>query len=140
MKIKVIDCNYLFSECLIDEAKHDIKQFHQGFILVNDKLYLPYYKVLKDKYTLPDHYETTIIDLDDVTEYDDMSTYFTKTSALDIDDVIDLYDACSIVHLFERLLDTVDEIAQAKYDIGFDDGYDVGNIEGWCECSDSMEE
>ena len=61
MKIQVIDCNYLFSECLINEAKYDIKQFHQGFMLVNDKLYLP------------DHYETTIIDLDDVDKFDGLT-------------------------------------------------------------------
>ena len=70
MKIQVIDCNYLFSECLINEVKHDIKQFHQGFMLADNTLYLPYYKVLRAKYELPKQYETTIIDLDDVDKFD----------------------------------------------------------------------
>lgn len=135
MKIQVIDCNYLFTDCLIEEAKHDMSCYRQGFMVVDDKLYMPYYKVLKNNYTLPNHYKTTVIDLDDVTKYDSMSTYFNKVDALDIDDIIDLYDECyDVCHndcSFDKILDLVDEIAQAKYDLGYNDGYDVGNEDGY---------
>lgn len=122
MKIQVIDCHYLFSDCLINEVKDNIIDYHQGFMLVDNTLYLPYYKALKGEYKLSEQYETTIIDLDDVTKFDCLATYFYKVDTLDVEDVIDLYDACSIVHLFERLLNTVEDIAKEKYDLGYEDG------------------
>lgn len=92
MKIQVIDCNYLFIGSMVKEIKNNIISYHQGFMVVNDTLYLPLYQVLQRKYSLPKQYETTIIDLDDVDRFDCLATYFYKVNALDIDDVIDLYN------------------------------------------------
>lgn len=126
MKIQAIDCNYLFIDSLIDEIKLNIKSYHQGFMVVDGKLYLPYYQVLQRKYSLPDDYETTIIDLDDVNRFDCLATYFYKVNSLDIDDVIDLYNDW-LDNEFEKVLNTADEIAQAKYDLGYEDGCDECN-------------
>ena len=120
MKIEVIDCNYLFIDSIIKEIKNNIIAYHQGFMVVNDKLYLPLYQVLQRKYNLPKQYETTIIDLDDVDRFDCLATYFYKVNALDIDDVIDLYNDW-LDNEFETVLNTVDEIATAKCNIGFED-------------------
>lgn len=120
MKIQVIDCNYLFVGSMIKEIKNNIIAYHQGFMVVNDKLYLPLYQVLQRKYNLPKQYETTIIDLDDVDRFDCLATYFYKVNALDIDDVIDLYNDW-LDNEFETVLNTVDEIATAKYNLGFED-------------------
>lgn len=40
----------------------------------------------------------------------------------------------------DQLLTIVNQLAMDKYDQGFNDGYDVGNTEGWCECYDQMSE
>lgn len=121
MKIQVIDCNYLFIGRIVKEIKNNIIVYHQGFMVVNDKLYLPLYQVLQRKYNLPNKYETTIIDLDDVDRFDCLATYFYKVNTLDIDDVIDLYNDW-LDNEFENVLNTADEIAQAKYDLGYGDG------------------
>lgn len=44
-----------------------------------------------------------------------------KLSNYDIDDVIDLYNDW-LDNEFEKVLNTADEIAQAKYDLGYEDG------------------
>lgn len=38
----------------------------------------------------------------------------------------------------DQLLTIINDLAKDKYDLGFNDGYDVGNIDGWCECHDQM--
>lgn len=123
MKINVIDCRYLFIDSLITEVKSNLINYHQGFMIVNDTLYLPLYQVLQRKYNLPDEYETTIIDLDDVDKFDCLVTYFYKVNALDVDDVIDLYNSWRD-HEFENVLNTADEIANARYEQGYTDCYD----------------
>lgn len=120
MKIQVIDCSYLFIDSLIKEIKNNIINYHQGFMVVDDTLYLPYYQVLRRKYNLPNDHETTIIDLDDVTKFDCLATYFYKVNALDIDDVIDLYNDW-LDNEFEAVFNTADEIAEAKYNLGYND-------------------
>ena len=126
MKIQVIDCNYLFIGFAIDVVKDHLTDFHMGFMVVNNKLYLPYYQVLKRKYDLPEHYKTTIIDLDNVDRFDCLATYFYKVNALDIDDVIDLYNDW-LDNEFETVLNTADEIAEANYQQGFTQGYNEGD-------------
>lgn len=121
MNIQVIDCNYLFVCSMVKEIKNNITAYHQGFMVVNDKLYLPLYQVLQRKYTLPKQYETTIIDLDDIDRFDCLATYFYKVNALDIDDVIDLYNDW-LDDEFENVLNTANEIAEAKWQQGYTDG------------------
>lgn len=123
MKIKVIDCKYLFIDSLIKHVKNNIKDYHTGFMLVDDVLYMPYYMVLERHYTLPKDYKTNTIELSDVTEYDSLATHFFDVTSLDIEDVIDLYNKW-LDNEFEDILNTADEIAQAKYDLGFNDGYE----------------
>lgn len=123
MNIQVIDCKYLFVGSMIKEIKNNITSYHQGFMVANDTLYLPLYQVLQRKYTLPKQYKTTIIDLDDVERFDCLATYFYKVNALNIDDVIDLYNDW-LDNEFENVLNTADEIAEAKWQQGYTDCYD----------------
>lgn len=133
MKINVIDCKYLFTNDLIDDIKSNIKIYHLGFMFVGDTLYLPYYQVLQRKYSLPNGYKTTEINLQDVTSYDSLTRYFYKVDALDIDDVIDLYNEW-LYHEFERVINTADEIAEANYQQGFTQGYNEGDEDGYNKC------
>lgn len=106
MKIKVINCKYLFINSLIEDVKTNIKNYHQDFMIANDTLYLPYYVVLSRKFTLPSDYETTIIKLSDVTDFDDMASYFYNVTSLSIEDVIYL---CNNQGNFDELLNTIDD-------------------------------
>lgn len=38
----------------------------------------------------------------------------------------------------DQLLTIVNQLAKDKYDLGFEDGYDVGEHNGWCDCYDLM--
>lgn len=128
MKVKVIDCKYLFIDSLIEHVKNNIKDYHAGFMLVDDVLYIPYYEVLSRHFTSPDVYKTDTIELSDVNDFDSLATHFYNVTSLDVEDVIDLYNKW-LDNEFEDILNTADEIAQAKYDLGYNDGYDTGAFE-----------
>lgn len=57
--------------------------------------------------------------------------------ALDNDIVIEIANNQNNLH---DLLTIINQLAIYKYDLGFNDGYDVGNADGWCECHDQMNE
>ena len=57
--------------------------------------------------------------------------------ALDNDIVIEIANNQNNLH---ELLTIINQLAIDKYDLGFNDGYDVGNADGWCECHDQMNE
>lgn len=121
MKVKAINCKYLFTKDYIEEIKDSIKTYNQGFMVVNNNLYLPYYQVLSMHYTLPIEHETDIIELDNVTSTDRLSICFKQVDALDEQDVIDLWRAMQLDDDFSKLLAVVDEIAQARYETGYAD-------------------
>lgn len=131
MKITVINCNYLFTDSLIEEVKEDIKNYHQGFMIINDTLYIPIYVILQGNYNLPSKYETTIIDLSDVTDFDDMASYFYNVTDLSLEDVIDLYNNR---YDFEELLTIVDDLAEVNYQQGYTQGYNEGDEDGYNKC------
>lgn len=123
MKVKVINCDYIFIKQLIKHIKDNIEQYNQGFMVVDDTLYLPYYMVLRRKYNLPTQVKTTTIDLESVTKHDSLATYFYKVDALDIDDIIDLQLAW-LDNDFDDIINATDYIAQAKYDLGYHDAFE----------------
>lgn len=46
MAIELMNCRGMFSDYGINDFKKHIDDYHQGFMIVNDELYLPRYKVL----------------------------------------------------------------------------------------------
>ena len=131
MKIICINCDIVFIESYIKKIKSDIHNYHQGFMIVNDVLYIPLYEVLKRGYKLPSNYETTNIDLSDVTDFDDMASYFYNVTCLSLEDVIDLYNNR---YDFEELLTIVDDLAEANYQQGYTQGYNEGDEDGYNKC------
>ena len=125
MKVKAINCEYIFTKDYIEEVIDTIKSYNQGFINIAGTLYLPYYQVLCMNYRLPDEYETTIIDINDMINCDSLAQHFDNTNALDVTEIIDLYYAMQLHDDFTELLDVADEIATARYEQGFDDGYEI---------------
>lgn len=131
MKIQAINCDYLFNKDLIEEIKSNIEDYHQGFMIVNDTLYMPIYVAFERNYKLPSKYKLNIIDSSDVTDFDDMASYFYNVTTLSADDVIDLYNhQCD----FEELLNIVDDIAEFNYQQGYTQGYDEGDEDGYNKC------
>lgn len=57
---------------------------------------------------------------------DSLAKHFFDVTSLDIDEVIDLYNSW-LDDSFDNILNTADEIAQAKYDLGFNDSNDRGS-------------
>lgn len=57
--------------------------------------------------------------------------------ALDNDIVIEIANNQNNLH---DLLTIINQLAIDKYDLGFNDGYNVGNADGWWECHDQMNE
>lgn len=55
--------------------------------------------------------------------------------ALDNDIVIEIANNQNNLH---DLLTIINQLVIDKYDLGFNDGYDVGEHEGWCDCYDMM--
>ena len=121
MLIRVINCKQLFTKNYVEEIKDCIKMYRQGFMIVDNELYLPLYQVLRAHYTLSDDYTSDVIDIDNVTNTDALAFYFKQTNALDIDDIIDLHHAMQLGDDFSKLLAVVDEIAQARYETGYAD-------------------
>lgn len=63
-----------------------------------------------------------------------------KYDALTKQDIIDILDTLKTANSIDIILSEINELALEKYDLGFNDGYDVGNIDGWCECNDQINE
>ncbi|MDU4832592.1 MAG: hypothetical protein E6X52_08695 [Actinomyces sp.] len=63
--------------------------------------------------------------------------YLDNYDALDNDIVIEIANNQNNLH---DLLTIINQLAIDKYDLGFNDGYDVGNADGWCEYHDQMNE
>ena len=69
-----------------------------------------------------------------------MTLDMNKYNALNKDNIIEILDTCKTANSIDVILNKINEIALEKYDQGFNDGYDVGNEDGWCECYDQMNE
>lgn len=61
-----------------------------------------------------------------------------KYDVLTKQDIIDILDTLKTAKSIDTILTKINELALEKYDLGFNDGYDVGNTDGWCECYDQM--
>lgn len=61
-----------------------------------------------------------------------------KYDALTKRDIIDILDTLKTTHNIDMILTEINELAIDKYNLGFNDGYDVGGIDGWSECYDQM--
>lgn len=121
MLIRVINCKQLFTKSYVEEIKDSIKMYNQGFMIADNELYLPLYQVIRARYALPNGYTSDVIDIDNVTNTDALAVYFKQTNALDVDDILDLHNAMQLDGDFSKLLEVVDEIAQARYETGYAD-------------------
>lgn len=121
MLVKVINCKQIFTNDFVEEIKDQIKRYNQGFMIAGNELYIPYYQILRMKYTLPKPCTADVINVAGVTNTDQLASHFKQTNTLDVEEIIDLYHAMQLNDDFGELLDVVNEIAEQRYELGYSD-------------------
>ena len=123
--IELMNCKGMFSEYCINDFKKHIEDYHQGFMIVNDELYLPRYKVVS--LGLEYDEDTEVIVLDDynkATAKDKLAQLFTDNDYITNAELIDFAEAvwtCDIEGAYALLLD----LCHANYWEGYDDGFNA---------------
>ena len=120
--IKVINCKHVLSGCSIEEIKSDIKNYHQGFMIINDELYIPYHTALRLGLEFKEEDVTVLDSYDNVTARDIVAHEFGRTDVNELD-IIDLAEAVYNHDLFQVVV-IVADITEHAYNKGFDDGYE----------------
>lgn len=126
MAIELMNCNGMFSQDCINDFKKHIDDYHQGFMIVNDELYLPKYKVLSLGLDYDD--DTEVIVLDDynkATAKDKLACLFNDNDYVTNAELIDFGEAVwtnDIVSAYQLMLD----VCHANYWRGYHDGFNRG--------------
>lgn len=126
MAIELMNCNGMFSDGCINDFKKHIEDYHQGFMIVNDELYLPRYKVVS--LGLDYDEDTEIIVLDDynkATAKDKLAQLFNDNDYITNAELIDFAVPVwtnNIDSVYQLMLDVCD----TNYWQGYRDGFDRG--------------
>lgn len=118
-----MNCKGMFSDYGIDDFKKHINDYHQGFMIVNDELYLPRYKVLS--LGLDYDIDTECIILDDynkATAKDKLAIMFNDNEYITNNETIDFVEAVwtnDIDRAYQLLLD----VCHVNYYKGYNDGF-----------------
>lgn len=123
--IELMNCKGMFSEYCINDFKKHIEDYHQGFMIVNDELYLPRYKVVS--LGLDYDEDTECIVLDDYnkpTAKDKLAQLFDTYDYITNGELIDLVNAIWTNNLKEALDLTV-KLCHNNYWQGYRDGFEV---------------
>lgn len=126
MAIELMNCKGMFSEYCINDFKKHIDDYHQGFMIVNDELYLPKYKVLS--LGLDYDEDTEVIVLDDyskATAKDKLAQLFNDCDYITNAELTDLAEAVWTNDLC-KAWDLVLELCHTNYWQGYKDGFNRG--------------
>lgn len=116
----------MFSEDCINDYKKHIDDYHQGFMIVNDELYLPKYKVLS--LGLDYDEDTEVIVLDDYnkpTAKYQLAQLFNDNDYIANEELTDLAEAVwtnDVYSAYQLVLD----LCHAKYWQGYHDWFNRG--------------
>lgn len=123
--IELMNCKGMFSQGCIDEIKNDINGYHQGFMIVNDELYIPKYKVHSLGLEYDDDTECIVLDdYNKATAKDKLASMFNDNELVSNAELIDFADAVwtnDIESAYELLLD----LCRANYWQGYHDGFEA---------------
>lgn len=126
MAIELMNCKGMFSDYCINDFKKHIDDYHQGFMIVNDELYLPKYKVVS--LGLDYDKDTEVIVLDDynkptakdkVAKLFNDNDYISNAELGDLAEVVLCNDLC-------KARDLVLELCHTNYWQGYVDGFNRG--------------
>lgn len=122
MAIELMNCKGMFSEYCINDFKKHIDDYHQGFMIVNNELYLPTYKVMSLGIDYDE--DTEVIVLDDynqATAKDNLAQLFNDNDYITNEELIDLAEAVLTNDLY-KAWDLVLELCHTNYWQGYNDG------------------
>ena len=127
--LKVINCKNMFSKIGINEFKNNIADYHQGFMIIDGDLYIPYYRALQLGLDFDGTYVSILDNYDNVTARDIVASEFGTT---DLDEVV-IMDLAEVLYNndypnLSRLVDVVADLYTDTYAQGLADGYGVHPI------------
>lgn len=125
MAIELMNCKGMFSEYSIDDFKKHINDYHQGFMIVNDELYLPKYRVISLGLDYDDNTEVIVLDdYSKATAKDKLAQLFNDNDYITNAELTELVDAVwtnDIDSAYQLILD----ICHANYWQGYEDGFNA---------------
>lgn len=123
--IELMNCKGMFSEYCINDFKKHIDDYHQGFMIVNDELYLPRYTVVSLGLDYDEDTECILLDdYNKATAKDKLAQFFNDNELVSNAELIDFAEAvwtCDIERAYALLLD----LCHANYWEGYDDGFNA---------------
>lgn len=126
MAIELMNCKGLFSQDCIDDIKTHIERYHQGFMIVNNELYLPRYKVISLGFAYGRDTECIVLDdYSEATAKDKLARLFNDNDYITIEELTDLAKAVwtnDIDSAYQLMLD----VCHANYWQGYHDGFNRG--------------
>lgn len=123
--IELMNCKGMFSEYCINDFKKHIEDYHQGFMIVNDELYLPRYKVVLLGLDYDEDTECIVLDdYNKATAKDKLAQLFDDYDYINNNDLIDLAEAVWTNNLKEALNLAV-TLCHDNYWQGYRDGFEV---------------
>ena len=133
--IELMNCRGMFSEYCINDFKKHIEDYHQGFMIVNDELYLPKYKVLSLELDYDEDTEVIVLDdYNEATSKDKLAQLFNDNDYITNNELIDLAEAICTCDI-KGGLDLAVRLCHANYDKGYEDGLCDGLDHSWCRYS-----
>lgn len=92
--INLINCRELLADNAIEDIKNTINTYHQGFMVIDNELYIPYYSALKIGLMIPNDCDRYLLsDYSTVTAKDTVASAFGMCDNVDEVTIIDLSDA-----------------------------------------------
>lgn len=123
--IELMNCKGMFSEYCIDDFKKHIEDYHQGFMIVNDELYLPKYKVLLLDLDYDEDTEVLkLYDYNKATSKDQLAKLFDDYDYITNNELIDLAEAIWTNDI-KGGLDLAVTLCHNNYWQGYRDGFEV---------------
>ena len=123
--IKLVNCKALFTQDFINDIKKNIHKYHQGFMIVNDELYLPVYTVTRLGLEYDNDIDTfTLADYSEATATDNVSCLFGNHDYINNNEVITLADNVLRVEL-NKVFELVLDLCHDNYWQGYKDGFEA---------------
>lgn len=123
--IELMNCKGMFSEDYVEAVKKHINDYHQGFMIVDDELYIPKYKVVSLGLAYDE--DTEVIILDDynkATAKDKLAQLFNDNDYITNTELIDLAELVRTNNL-EHAIDYIINLGHANYWQGYEDGFNA---------------
>lgn len=123
--IELMNCKGMFSEYCINDFKKHIEDYHQGFMIINDELYLPRYKVVSLGLDYDEDTECIVLDdYNKATAKDKLAQLFNDNDYITNNELIDLAEAVWTNDI-NKAWELVQDLCHDNYWQGYKDGFNA---------------